>query len=524
MKEFKCRVAVEGYFAGPVFAPGQSKRLLEKSSSDSQGEIQRLREAERTLRKSIELNKASVANTEIQAAVLTILDDEAFWSRIEDSIEVHLLDASSALMRAAEELSAMLENVDSEYIRSRQEDIRGVTSKLISIIEGADAEPQLRSAICAHELSPAQLLTADEQLLGALLTVKGSPNSHTSILASNLGIPYLIGNEEVERAVANAEFVIMDSASATVIVNPEQDIREAAIRRMKEHNGHTRAPASSKAQGGSEVKILANIDGACDIPALLEADADGVGLFRTEYMFVRRDSIPTEEEQYEEYRAVLEAMGDREVIIRLADIGSDKDIACMQLPKEVNPALGIRGIRTLLELEELLRPQLRALLRVGVYENLKIMLPLITSKWEIVEIKRRIHELASELEHENVEYRIPKLGIMIETPAAALIASELAGEVDFFSIGTNDLTQYTLALDREACGLDRFFNPHHEAIYILIRMTVEAAHRQGIRVGICGQLAADTKAVRRLLELGVDELSVGIGRVKRIRKVCSELS
>ncbi|MCQ2742903.1 MAG: phosphoenolpyruvate--protein phosphotransferase, partial [Bacilli bacterium] len=475
-----------------------------------------------------ELGKKQVSskNAEIQETVKSVLEDEAFAARIEAKIKNDSLNAACAVKKAAEELAGSMNEVDSEYIRSRQDDIRGIAEKLVSILLGADQTPSERSAICAFEMSPAQLSSIDESLIGCILTDKGSPNSHVAILAGNINIPYLYGNNEAIEEMQKAKFVIVDSDTGTVTTDPDKKAKEAALARMEEVNKQRQkeeeAQRNNEEAPACKTKIYANIAGPKDIEELVKSGADGVGLFRTEFLFLDKDVAPTEDEQFEAYKAVLEAMGEKEVIIRTMDIGSDKKVSWLKLPDEFNPALGLRGARVSLEDHDLFLSQLRALLRAGVSGNLKVMFPMFASEWETDEIKERINEAAAQLEKEGIPYKMPKLGIMVETPAAAVCSEELAKKVSFFSIGTNDLTQYTLALDRESQGLDRYFNPHHEAVFKLIGMTAQNGHKHNVETGVCGQLGADPEAVKRLIELGVDELSVPVRKVKATKILAFE--
>ena len=526
MKEFKCNVAQKGFYAGPIFFIRSALRNIEDKAFDVIKESEKLHAAEEALKTRILPKNVSEKNSEIRETVLFILEDATFTEKIENNIKKNSLNASAAVMKAADELAASLESVDSEYIRSRQDDIRGVASMLVSLIDGTSDAPNRCSAICAMEISPAQLSCIDESLIGAMLTDKGSPNSHAAILAGNINIPYLYGSSEAVSEAEKADFIIIDSEAGTVITDPDELTKASALKRMEQVTEQRRAEEDSRKDNTSipacKTKVFANIEGPQDIEKLLQSGADGVGLFRTEYLFLGKDDIPTEEEQFEAYRAVLEAMGDKEVIIRTMDIGSDKKVRWLNIPNESNPALGLRGVRVSLERKELFSTQLRALLRAGVKGNLKVMFPMIASAWEIDEIKDCVKKAADELEKEGIGYRIPPLGIMVETPAAAVCAEALAEKVDFFSIGTNDLTQYTLALDREALGLDRYFNPHHEAVFRLIEMTSEGGHKHGIETGVCGQLAGAPEAVKRLIESGVDELSVAIHKVKTTKALAAE--
>ena len=522
MKKFKCSVAQEGFFAGPIYLI-KEYHITKRAIDDSEGEIKKFRNASEDLRRRIKSSQASGENAEIAETVLSILSDDSFSSTTEKFIREQQLSASAAVLKVAGDLAEKMAKLDSEYIRSRSSDIIGIAKKLVSVMEGNDSGPEECSAICAGEISPAQLSSISKNFIGGIVTDKGSPNSHVSILAGSLAVPYLYGNGEAVEEIEKSEYVIIDSESRTIITNPDYDTRKAAEIRMSEYK-----KAAPPEKTGDEPSafcltgIYANIEGPQDIDALLESDADGVGLFRTEFMFLDRDTIPSEEEQYESYKAVLEAMGSKEVVIRTMDIGSDKKVPWLNIPDEPNPALGLRGVRVSLERKDLFRTQLRALLRAGTAGNLKIMFPMIASVWEVDEIIERVQEAADELDAEGVGYRIPELGIMIETPAAAMCAEEMAEKVSFFSIGTNDLTQYTLAIDREAVGLDRYLSARHEAVFRLIKLAIEGGHSHGAAIGVCGQLACDPQAIGRLIEDGIDELSVPVRKVRSVKKIAAE--
>ena len=526
MKTFNCNVAQEGFFAGPIHFILEDHTSEEHASDGSDCELERLHGAMDSLKKSVESPLVESENSDIRQTILSILADETFIQKAEQGIKTHNLNAAQAARAAANELAAEFANLESEYLRARQDDVRGIGEQLSTILEGENGGLTKQSAVCAMQISPAQLASLPEDLIGALLTEKGSVNSHASIMAGNMGIPYLFGNAEALAEAKQASFIIVDSQAKAVIIDPDDSTRAASLKRMAqlhaEQANEKQAQAHIAATFPRRTKVCANIEGPWDIEALLAADPDGVGLFRTEFLFIGRDEAPSEDEQYEAYKAVLDAMAGKEVIIRTMDIGSDKQAPWLKIPEESNPALGFRGARVSLECPVLFRTQLKALLRAGVTGNLKVMFPMIAAAWEIDSIHQEVQAAARELEREGAPFKMPKLGIMVETPAAALCSEELACKTSFFSIGTNDLTQYTLALDREARGLDRHFQPHHEAVYRLIGMCAEGGHRHGVPTGICGQLAADPKAIRCLIELGVDELSVPICKVEATKQLVAE--
>ncbi|MCQ2398517.1 MAG: phosphoenolpyruvate--protein phosphotransferase [Sphaerochaetaceae bacterium] len=519
MEVFKCLVAQSGYFAGPVFPVRTVTKITEYTELSPAEEKAKFRDACRKIIGQIKSKQYSEKNQEINNTVTDILQDDAFVSRVEEKLNIPGCAASRAVSQAAESLCTALGEVKNEYIRSRQDDIRGVAVRLIGMLEGIADSPENCSAITAEEISPALISLIDNQLIGAMLTDKGSPNSHASIIAGNLGIPYLYGSAEAVKAAEKAEFIIIDSETADVILDPpERERAEAEVRMEKVlAERESRLQEEMNFTATCKTKIYANIAGPEDLDGLLKSGADGVGLFRTEFLFLNTEEAPSEETQYRIYSKVLEAMGDKVVIIRTMDIGSDKKAPWLKLPDENNPALGLRGTRVSLEYKDIFRTQLRALLRAAPGGNLKIMFSMISSQWEVDEIKERIDEVAEELEQEGKNYKVPEIGIMVETPAAAMCAAELAKSVAFFSIGTNDLTQYTLALDRESRGLDRYFNPHHEAVFRMIALTAKGGHENGIETGVCGQLGADPEAVKRLIKDGVDELSVPIKKVRATR-------
>ncbi len=539
METFICSVAQKGFFAGPVYFLLQDTRE-EEPASDAAAELNRLRTAVRSLQQRIQkgdraaeekdeetpggIRRSGGAGREDAAmgeVVLSILSDDAFLSKAERGIREKHLRASAAVRRAAEEEARAFSGMQSEYLRSRQDDVRGVARELIAVLDGAGTAPAQRSALAAFEISPAELIAADSTRIGGLLTEKGSAGSHAAILAESMGIPYLYGNREAVVRAQSAAFVILDAQTGRVILDPDPETRRAAEARMAEAEKEREAGQENTEPVSCRTGICANIADLREVPALLASGADGVGLFRTEFMFMERDTPPGEEEQYAVYRSVLEAMGKKPVVIRAMDLGSDKRAPWLSLGEENNPALGLRGVRVLLEREDVLRPQLRALLRAGVVGNLKVMFPMITSGWEIDELRRKIREAQQALEREVIPFRPFALGIMVETPAAAVCAEELAEKVDFFSIGTNDLTQYTLAVDREAKGLERYGNPFHEAVFRMIAMTAAAGHRHGVRTCVCGKLGSEPEAVERLIRIGVDELSVPLCRISETRKAAA---
>jgi phosphoenolpyruvate-protein phosphotransferase (PTS system enzyme I) len=530
MKTFECMVAQEGFFAGPVHVVHSSLAGNNAQVVDAEAELASFREAAASLRESLGGaghgdGLACGKNADIRDAMRAILADKAFALRVERGICEQHLSAAAALRKVADELSASFEGLSSEYLRARQEDVRGVADELAAILARTIDGVEEPSAFVAEEIGCAQLLGVDEAFIGALLTDRGSVSSHVSIVAGNLGVPYLYGNAEAVAAAAGAEFVVVDSATATVTVGLDESARAAAEARMAEflREREARRQAEAEAAAAStRAKVFANIAGFEDVEALAASGADGIGLFRTEFLYLGRDAAPSEDEELAAYKAVLEAMGNKPVVIRTMDLGSDKMVPWLDFGDEPNPALGLRGVRVSLERGDVFRTQLRALLRAAPSGNLKVMLPMVASAWEIDEVTHKVQEVAAELAAEGASFEIPELGIMVETPAAVVCADDLAKKAAFFSVGTNDLTQYTLAVDREASGAARYFDAHHEAVFKMLEMTVAAAHKNGIEVGVCGQLAADPAAIARLVGMGVDRLSVPVGKVAATRRLVAE--
>ena len=516
MKEYICSAAQKGFFFGPVQLVSAPTSEICKLMADPSEEISKLNCAIDKIKTSAKNASALNENVQVLETVSMMLEDETFIGEIRQVISSEKCCAEYAVKRKSCEYAKEIENSPSEYLRARASDITGLSEQLIRVMQGSgDDELTELTALAAPEISPAQMTSFDSRFIGGILTDRGSPNSHLSILAGNLEIPYIYGNAEAVAAAAGSSFIIIDGEK--LITDPDEQLKADAEARMASIKIEKKQRRESEKNTVCRTKIYANISGPEDIPQLLESGADGVGLFRSEFLFLGKETEPTEEEQVHAYQAVLEAMGEKEVIIRTMDLGSDKKVSWLAIPEEPNPALGLRGARVSLEKRNVFSTQLRALLRAGVFGNLKIMFPMIASEWEIDEIKACVDAAAAELEKQKLAYRIPELGIMIETPAAAVTADRLSKKVKFFSIGTNDLTQYTLALDREAQGLDRYFSPHHEAVFRLIEMTACGGHKNNVTTGICGQLAADPFAIEKLIAAGVDELSVPISKVRQTR-------
>jgi len=524
MMTYACRTAQDGYAAGKAFLVGTSGKEPYRPG-DAATEVKRLDEAVSELERKMLAQKeqAAAEETALLDAQILILKEDDFLGAIRSMIPEKQTGAPDAIRHIVEKLCEQLQNSDSEYIRERCDDLRGLGNGLITLIEGTRYDPPAGGVILVGtELSPSDItLIGKEHILG-ILTEKGSATSHVSVLAGSLDVPYLYGLEKITDKVRKKDALILDGTKGEVIVNPtEEMLKEAGIRQEELRRAKAEAEDAGAA-GTTKTVICANIASAeeADGPALKAAD--GIGLFRSEFLYLNRKEAPSEEEQFAAYRHVVEAMNGRETVIRTMDIGSDKQADWMELPGEPNPAMGLRGIRVSLKYREHFRTQLRALLRAAVYGKLRILIPMVASVWEVEETRKEIREAAEELKLRNEKYEIPELGVMIETPAAVMIASELAERADFFSIGTNDLTQYALAVDRESNGPDAHFDPEHEAVLRMIAQTTQAAHEKNIPVAICGEMAGNTHVLERLLRIGVDELSVSPAKLGSLRLAVAE--
>ncbi len=518
MKEYILKSGQPGFGAGEAFLIRNKTKDTQENSESSEKELARLEAAAAELGQMLlaATGNGSKENAEIFESQKLLLEDREFLGAARELINTENVSAAEAVRQSGEKLAARFEESSSEYIRQRSVDVRGLSGRLLDLMSGAGASDLTKaSIIVAEELSPAELSSLDAAFLRGIITVKGAPTTHVSIMAGNLGIPYLYGSKEAVDAIREGSRLILDGGK--LILDPEEETYRKAFERSEKLKEKRRTEEAAAAEAKTRTKILANIAGPQDIGELLSSNAEGVGLFRSEFLFLKRETEPSEEEQFQAYRSVAEAMGQKETVIRTMDIGSDKSADWLKLPDEKNPQLGMRGLRVSLNDEHLLRTQLRALLRAAAFGNVRVMLPMIISSWEVETVRDRMKSYAKELEEEGIPYRIPPLGIMIETPAAVMIADELAEVSDFFSIGTNDLTQYTLALDREGQNLERFYDPFHKAVFRLIAATAEAGRKKKIPVAVCGELAGNENAVPMLIEAGVTELSVSISKIAKTR-------
>ena len=524
MERYECKTAQAGFAAGRawVIRPRQAETYRQGDARAEDANLMRaVEEMDRHL--AATGKDGSRTDTALMDTERMILNGEEFLGEIRRGIREEGLNAPEAVKKTAGKLCAMLEESGTDYIRERCDDIRGLADGLEALLmDGGSQAPEEACILVADEISPAELLLIGTENVHGILTRSGSPTSHVSVLAGNLGIPYLYGLENILVKISPGDYLILDTEKGAVFVNPAGEaIREAEARQevMQKKRAAQRAKADTLV---TRTAVCANISCAEEAEGAWQAGMDGVGLLRSEFLFLNRQEAPLEDEQFEAYRHAAEAMGGREVVIRTMDIGSDKQAGWLGLPQETNPALGLRGLRVSLAHRELFRTQLRALLRAAAYGEIKIMIPMVASEWELDEAAKEMRLAGEELSRRGERYRVPEMGVMIETPAAVMIAPALAKKAAFFSIGTNDLTQYTLAVDREANDLEPYLDPLHDAVLRMIALTVEAAHANGIRVAVCGELAGDERAIEKLLRLGVDELSVSVSKAARVRSLVAE--
>ena len=461
-----------------------------------------------------------------------MLEDMDYNQSILHMIREQHVNAEYAVSKTSDNFCEMFENMDDIYMQGRANDVMDISERVIQIlmkIEEREFFSDTPVIVVADDLVPSETVQLDKSKVLGFATMYGSITSHTAILAKTMNIPALIGLGEALKEEMDGKLAIIDGVEGKLYVEPDE--RTLTKMRQKQEQIKEKRQLLQELKGkdtitrsGRRIELYANIGKLSDIGFVLQNDAGGIGLFRSEFLYLEKETFPTEEEQFLIYKKVAETMAGRKVIIRTLDVGADKQIDYFKLDKEENPALGYRAIRICLENPDLFKTQLRALLRASAYGKIAIMFPMITAVWEIREIKRILHEAKGELKKTGVKYEEKmEIGIMIETPAAVMISRELAKEVDFFSVGTNDLTQYTLAVDRQNPQLDTFYDARHPAILKMIRMTVENAHAEGIWVGICGELGADLEITEELVQIGIDEISVAPSMVLPIRKKIREL-
>ena len=476
------------------------------------------------------LREVGEANAAIFEIHQMMLEDDDYKESVEHIIESQMVNAEYAIAQTGDNFSQMFAAMDDEYMRGRAADVKDITERLLGILSGntgsgVDADEPV--IMVAEDLAPSETVQMDKSKILSFVTQKGSVNSHTAILARTMGIPALIGSDIVIDESLNGKLGVVDGTNGVVYIEPDEATLSAMQEEQRKDNEKKALLQELKGKedvtlDGKKIKLYSNIGNIKDLANVIANDAAGIGLFRSEFIYLESDTFPTEEEQFNIYRTVAESMAGKPVIIRTLDIGADKQCDYFGLDKEDNPALGLRAIRICLTRPEIFKTQLRALYRASAYGNISIMYPMIISEQEVDKIKVIENEVKAELTEQGIEFGNPKSGIMIETPAAVIMSRQLAKKVDFFSIGTNDLTQYTLAIDRQNTKLDDFYDAHHPAILAMIRMVVENAHAEGIWAGICGELGADTTLTEEFLKMGVDELSVSPAMVLPVRQKIRE--
>ena len=538
MQYFQGKSVYKGIVMGPVAVLRKNDYQVKRTRiEDADAEILRVTGAVEAAKEQLgrlydkavqEVGEASAAIFEVHQM---LLEDEDYLESIQSMIRTELINAEYAAAATGDNFAQMFAAMDDDYMKARAADIKDISERLVRNLSGgadADLNSMEPSVIVADDLSPSETVQMDKEKILAFVTVHGSTNSHTAILARMMNIPALIGVPMKPDELKNGMTAVVDGFSGQVIFEPDETVKAETKKRIEEEAEKQKLLQELKGKenvtlDGRRIHIYANIGSVGDMGYVLENDAGGIGLFRSEFLYLGRNDFPTEEEQFQAYRQAAQMMAGKKVIIRTLDIGADKQVDYFQLGQEDNPAMGYRAIRICLKQPEIFKVQLRALLRAAVYGNLSIMYPMITSTEEVKRIYEIVAEVEEELKEQGVQYRIPEQGIMIETPAAVMISDRLAELVDFFSIGTNDLTQYTLAIDRQNERLDDFYNPHHEAILRMIQMVVENAHKCGKWAGICGELGADPTLTEQFVRMGVDELSVAPSMILKLRKIVREM-
>lgn len=506
-------------------------------TEDTKGELARYEAAKAAAVEQLQelyqkaLKEVGEANAAIFEIHQMMLDDGDYNESVENIIKTQKVNAEYAVAVTGDNFAQMFRAMDDDYMRERAADVKDISERVLSVLHGGQKRKVVTDEpviIVADDLAPSETVQLEKDMVLSFVTVHGSVNSHTAILARTMAIPALIGTEELPLDdTVDGKLAVVDGMNGKIYVEPDaQTLEEMKKRRQAELEKKELLQLlkgkDNVTLDGKKIMLYANIGNIKDLATVIQNDAGGIGLFRSEFIYLEKDRYPTEEEQFSIYKTAVETMAGKRVIIRTLDIGADKQCEYFKMDKEENPALGYRAIRICLTRPEIFKTQLRALFRASAYGNLAIMYPMITSLWEVKRIKEIVEEVKAELTAEQLEFGNPQQGIMIETPAAVMMSEELAKEVDFFSIGTNDLTQYTLAIDRQNPKLDKFYDAHHPAVLSMIRMTVENAHKAGIWAGICGELGADTSLTKEFLAMGVDELSVSPGSILPIRKIILE--
>ena len=535
MQYFQGKSVYKGIVMGPVAVLKKNDYQVKRARiEDSEAEVKRVKEAVEVSKKQLgrlydkavrEVGEASAAIFEVHQMML---EDEDYLESMENMIRTELVNAEYAAAATGDNFAEMFAAMDDDYMRERAADVRDVSNRVVSILQGNggnDLNADEPVILLADDLAPSETVQLDKSKVLSFVTRHGSTNSHTAILARTMNIPALIGVDFPEDV--DGKMGIVDGYEGKIIIDPPVSVMEAYQKKKAEDEEKKRLLQELKGKenitkDGTKINLYANIGSVGDVASVLANDAGGNGLFRSEFLYLESRDYPTEEEQFAAYRKVAEAMAGKKVIIRTLDIGADKQVDYFGLDKEDNPAMGYRAIRICLDRREVFKTQLRALYRASYYGTIAIMFPMIISVTEVQTIKKIIEEVKKELDEEKIPYKDVELGIMIETPAAVMMSEELAQEVDFFSVGTNDLTQYTLAIDRQNPKLDNIYDSHHPAILKMIKMTIDNGHKGGCWVGICGELGADTTLTETFVKMGIDELSVSPSFVLPVRKIIRE--
>ena len=539
MQCFQGKSVYKGIAMGPVVVLRKNDYQVKRTRiEDAEAEAARVDVALKASQEQLQklYDKAVKEVGEASAAIFEVhqmmLEDEDYLEAIQSMIRTEQVNAEYAVAVTGDNFAEMFASMDDDYMKARSADIKDISERLVRNLSGqgdVDLSSIEPSVIVADDLSPSETVQMDKDKILAFVTVHGSTNSHTAILARMMNIPALIGVKMDLEELQTGMTAVVDGFGGKVTFEPDEELKAQTEARMQEEEEKLKLLQELKGKenitpDGRKINIYANIGSVGDIGYVMENDAGGIGLFRSEFLYLGRNDFPTEEEQFQAYKQAVQMMAGKKVIIRTLDIGADKQVDYFNLGNEDNPAMGYRAIRICLKQPEIFKTQLRALLRAAVYGNLSIMYPMITSTEEVKRIYEIVAEVEEELKAQEIQYKIPEQGIMIETPAAAIISDRLAEMVDFFSIGTNDLTQYTLAIDRQNEKLDEFYNPHHEALLRMIQMVVDNAHKCGKWAGICGELGADPTLTEQFVRMGLDELSVAPSMVLKLRKIVREMN
>lgn len=523
-----------GIAIGPItFFAKEQNQVKRTKIEDPAAEIARYEAAIGTAQEQLgklyekALKEVGESGAQIFEVHQMMLEDEDYNDSVKNIIETQKVNAEYAVATTGDNFASMFAAMEDEYFQARAVDMKDISERVINVLMGVGEakgwdEP---SIIVAEDLAPSETVQFDKSKLLGFVTRLGSSNSHTAILARTMNIPALIQIDIQEEW--NGRLGIIDGFTGEFYIDPEPEVLEKYQAKKVEQEERRKLLAEQKGKptvtkGGKAIKLFANIGSVSDLPAAMSNDAGGIGLFRSEFLYLESGDYPTEDEQFKAYKMVAETMAGKKVIIRTLDIGADKKVDYFNLDKEENPAMGLRAIRICLTRPEIFKTQLRAVLRASAYGNIAVMYPMIISVEEVRRIKAIMQEVKAELDEAGIQYGEVEQGIMIETPASVILSDLLAQEVDFFSIGTNDLTQYTLAIDRQNAKLDEFYNPHHEAVLRMIEMVVDNAHKAGIWAGICGELGADMELTERFLAMGVDELSVSPTFIYPVRQIIRE--